>query len=50
MGEITEMILDGTLCQICGCSVCEENPEEVPEEDVSPGYPRSCDECEDCED
>lgn len=35
MGDIAEMMLDGTLCQVCGCYVGE--PE---------GFPRTCEECE----
>ncbi len=50
MGEVAEMILDGALCQICGGLVYEGNPDDATEEEFSPGYPRTCEECEDCED
>ena len=35
MGEIAEMMLDGTLCQGCGLFLNEDPP----------GYPVSCPEC-----
>lgn len=35
MGEIAEMMLDGTLCEGCGCALDGE----------SPGYPRKCKSC-----
>lgn len=37
MGETTEMILDGLLCQVCGSFI----------EGEEPGYPRNCEDCED---
>lgn len=37
MGEITEMILEGILCESCGTLV---------DGDIA-GYPRSCEDCED---
>lgn len=37
MGEISEMILDGTLCQICGVFL---------EDEEDAGYPRTCEGCE----
>lgn len=37
MGETTEMILDGFLCQSC-CSFIDGE---------EPGYPRNCEDCED---
>ena len=37
MGEITEMILEGILCEICGTYL--EDHEEKP-------YPHSCYDCE----
>ncbi len=46
MGEIADMILDGTLCQECGGLVYDEgDPNEALEEEVSPGYPRTCYDC-----
>ena len=38
MGEITEMILEGILCEVCGGLTIEEN-EEVP------GHPVTCEDC-----
>ena len=38
MGEITDMILKGFLCQECG-GVVEDSLEEVP------GYPVTCEDC-----
>jgi len=35
MGEIAEMMLDGTLCEGCGCFLNE----------VPFGYPNRCDDC-----
>ena len=36
MGEIAEMMLDGTFCEGCG---------EVMDDHESPGYPRRCEAC-----
>jgi hypothetical protein len=36
MGEIVEMILDGLLCECCGCLIDEQES----------GYPRKCEDCE----
>lgn len=46
MGEISEMVLEGTLCQVCGGLM----PDLVPKEEgmelkAPPGYPRTCPEC-----
>jgi hypothetical protein len=60
MGDVADMILDGTLCQECGVIM----PDQVPPsswfkkqkekaakgitlvyECDTPGYPRSCDDC-----
>lgn len=35
MGEIAEMMLDGTLCQTCGCII----------DGNTSGYPRYCEDC-----
>ena len=35
MGEIAEMMLDGTLCQVCGGVIDGDTP----------GYPRYCKDC-----
>jgi hypothetical protein len=37
MGEITELILEGFLCQVCGSFI----------DDQAAGYPRTCEDCED---
>ena len=39
MGDISEMMLDGTLCQYCGIVIVDYDEEPC-------GYPQSCDECE----
>lgn len=38
MGEIADMIIDGTLCQYCGGAMGDQK---------SPGYPRTCAYCRD---
>jgi len=45
-----ESVLDGTLCIICGEIVYDGDLKTAPEHEVSPGYPRSCIECKECED
>lgn len=45
MGEIAEMVLDGTLCQCCGALMEDLKPEHGNKLKVPPGYPRSCDNC-----
>jgi hypothetical protein len=41
MGEVADMILNGTMCQVCGCWMEDvEGPDFKP-----PGYPRTCDDC-----
>ena len=35
MGEVAEMMLDGTLCQECGGVI----------DGTTPGYPRTCEDC-----
>lgn len=37
MGDIADMMLDGTLCESCGV---------VFDDRQSPGYPRYCDDCQ----
>lgn len=36
MGETTEMIINGLICQYCTCLIDGEEP----------GYPRTCEDCE----
>lgn len=45
MGEATDMILDGTLCEVCGSLIEDLIPDEGNELLESPGYPRPCDDC-----
>ena len=45
MGEITDMILDGTLCQVCGTLVCCGDPNVASRSELSPGFPRTCPDC-----
>jgi hypothetical protein len=46
MGEIADMMLEGTLCERCGAFV-EDNYDDMDEEGViqPPGFPRRCDAC-----
>lgn len=37
MGEIADMIIDGTLCERCGLYIDDNEP---------PGYPRLCEDCQ----
>lgn len=41
MGDTADLILEGVLCQYCG-SVMDDMDENTP----SPGYPRTCEDCE----
>lgn len=36
MGEIADMVLDGVLCQVCGCYMEDEDGD---------GFPVTCDAC-----
>jgi hypothetical protein len=49
MGEIAEMMTDGTMCQYCGVwndEITEGGPDEVFEPQ---GYPWTCDDCKEDE-
>ena len=46
MGEVSEMILDGTLCQICGGVFADLIPDKGRTLLDSPGHPRTCKSCE----
>ena len=49
MGEVAEMMLDGTLGQICGGlmeDLINENGDDLKE---PPGYPRTCEDCKEYE-
>lgn len=37
MGKVAEMIIDGLLCEQCGCLIDGDDP----------GYTRKCEDCED---
>ncbi len=47
MGEIADMVLDGTLCRDCGGIVCDDP--KATDEEVTPGYPRTCSDCKEGE-
>jgi len=42
MGEIADMMLDGTLCSRCGAWAVEKG-------DVIPGHPQLCSDCKETE-
>lgn len=45
MGEIADMIMDGTLCEQCGClmeDLIMDNGEDLKD---PPGYRRTCEDC-----
>ncbi len=47
MGEIAEMMLDGTLCEGCGVFMEDLAPENEGDQILDPpGSPRRCDDCE----
>ena len=46
MGELTDMILDGTLCKECGAMVYQGDPNKARTIEVSPGHPRKCSNCQ----
>ncbi|MEX5937153.1 hypothetical protein [Mammaliicoccus sciuri] len=50
MGEITEMIMDGTLCNVCGSLMEDLIPEYGNELKQPPGYSRTCEDCQEWED
>lgn len=45
MGEIAEMITEGTLCNVCGGLMEDLIPERGNELLQPPGYSRTCEEC-----
>jgi len=46
MGEASEMIMEGILCQVCGGIM-----EDITDGNVeAPGFPRTCKACQDMED
>lgn len=44
MGEVAEMMIDGSLCQYCGVVF-----DDIINGDDAPGYPRICEDCEEDE-
>ncbi|MCG1009254.1 hypothetical protein J4760_04200 [Salinicoccus sp. ID82-1] len=40
MGEIADMMLDGTLCEGCGVVF-----DDIVAGEEEPGYPRTCEDC-----
>jgi hypothetical protein len=46
MGEITDMVLDGTLCKTCGILVYDGDPHIAKIKEITPGFPRNCRSCE----
>lgn len=47
MGDVSDMILEGILCQGCGVLMDDLVPEGGGKElKPGPGYPRSCEDCE----
>lgn len=46
MGEISKLILNGTLCEECGCLMEDLMPKDGSKELLEPpGYPRKCEDC-----
>ncbi|MFD2705477.1 hypothetical protein [Salibacterium lacus] len=39
MGDMADMMMDGTLCECCGGIVDDDEMTEAP------GYPQTCDDC-----
>lgn len=46
MGEIADMVLEGTLCQECGEIMYDMIPDGDEEAPDPPGYPRTCAGCQ----
>ena len=46
MSEVTEMMLDGTLCEFCGGLMDDLIVEGSKELKEPPGYPRKCEDCQ----
>ena len=46
MGEIADMVLEGTLCQVCGEIMYDMIPDGDEEAPDPPGYPRTCAGCQ----
>ncbi|MBV4450705.1 hypothetical protein KM792_13730 [Clostridium tyrobutyricum] len=50
MGEISELIMEGILCEKCGCLIEDLIQEDTDKLLPGPGYPRLCDDCKKGED
>jgi len=46
VGEIADMVLEGTLCQECGEIMYDMIPDGDEEAPDPPGYPRTCAGCQ----
>lgn len=44
MGDVSDAILDGTMCQVCG-GLMEDMIPKAGVIQTAPGYPRTCDDC-----
>lgn len=45
MGDISEMVWEGILCEDCFCLVYDGDPNNAMPLELAPGYPRKCSEC-----
>ena len=46
MGDISEMIMKGVLCERCGCLIEDLIQKGTDKLLPGPGYPRLCDDCQ----
>lgn len=45
MGDYTDMVMNGTLCEQCGSLVTNKDPNKISTKELSPGHPRVCSYC-----
>lgn len=45
MGDISKLIMEGVICERCGCLIEDLIQEGTDELLPGPGYPRLCDDC-----
>lgn len=45
MGDISDMMMEGILCQQCGVIMEDMIPDANGKQREVPGYPRTCDDC-----
>ncbi|WP_213667653.1 hypothetical protein [Staphylococcus capitis] len=45
MGEVVDMMEDGTLCDTCGCLMEDLITDDGEDLKDPPGYPRTCEDC-----